>query len=149
MIDQLLDAVKGNIGSILTEDGFGMDKLDDVLKLSGESVQEGVIGEATSGNLDGVLSLFQGKSEASASNPIVSGIISSMTGKLTSSLGFGQGEAGGLAGKVIPMIVQTLISKFSGSGNDVSVEGITSFLGGVDSDDLLNKAKGMLGGLFN
>ena len=71
-----------------------------------------------------------------------------MTGRLTSSLGFGQGEAGGLAEKVIPMIVQTLINKFSGSGNEASAEGITSFLGGVDSGDLMNKAKGMLGGLF-
>ena len=104
--------------------------------------------QASSGNLDGVLSLFKGESQATSSNPIVGSIVSSLTGKLTSSLGFGDGQAVGIADKVIPMLIQTVVSKFSDSGNEADLGGITSFLGG-DNGDMLDKAKGMLGGLFN
>jgi len=118
------------------------------VKLSGEAVQENLMSEATSGNLDGVLSLFKGDSAADTSNPIVGGIVSSLTGKLTSSMGMGEGAAGRIASAIIPMVIQTIVSKFSGSGNDASLEGITSFMGGDAAGGMMDKAKGMLGGLF-
>ena len=147
MIDDLLNSLKGQVGDAISGSDLGMDKLDDVLKLSGDSVKEGVMSEATGGNLDGVLSLFKGESEASTSNPIVSGIVGNLTNKLSSSLGLGEGMAKGIADKVIPMIVSAVVSKFSGSDNDASAEGIASFFGG--GSGLLDQAKGMLGGLFN
>jgi hypothetical protein len=148
MLDSILNAVKGQVGDVLSNKGVGADKLDDVVKLSGEAVQENLMSEATSGNLDGVLDLFKGNSATDTSNPLVSGIVSSLTSKLTSSLGMGDSASGGIASAIIPMVIQTIVSKFSGSGKEADLGGITSFLGGEATDGLMNKAKGMLGGLF-
>ncbi|MCH2198621.1 MAG: hypothetical protein MK081_07540 [Flavobacteriales bacterium] len=147
MIDDLLNSLKGQVGDSISDEGLGMDKLDDVLKLSGDSVKNGVMSEVTGGNLDGVISLFKGDSDTSSSNPIISGIVSNLTEKLTSSLGLGDGIAGSIADKVVPMIISAAVSKFSGSDNGASAEGIASFFGG--GDGLLDQAKGMLGGLFS
>jgi len=148
MLDSILNAVKSQVGDVLSKQGIGADKLDDVVKLSGEAVQENLMSEATSGNLDGVLDLFKGNSSADTSNPIVSGIVSSLAGKLTSSLGMGNGASCGIASAIIPMVVQMIISKFSGSDNEADLGGVTSFLGGGDTGGVMNTAKGMLGGLF-
>lgn len=148
MLDSILNAVKGQVGGVLSNQGVATDKLDDVVKLSGETVKDSLISEATSGNLDGVLDLFKGNSATDASNPIVSGIVSSLTGKLTSSLGMGDGASGGIASAIIPMIIQTIVSKFSGSGKEADLGGITSFLGDDAAGGMMDKAKGMLGGLF-
>ncbi|MFT4778567.1 MAG: hypothetical protein ACJAU0_000715 [Flavobacteriales bacterium] len=148
MLDSILNAVKSQVGDLLSKQGVGTDKLDDVVKLSGEAVQENLMSEATSGNLDGVLDLFKGNSSADSSNPIVRGIVSSLTSKLTSALGMGDGASGGIASAIIPIVIQTIVSEFSGSDNEADLGGITSFLSGGDADGVIDKATGMLGGLF-
>jgi len=142
MLDSILDGLKGQAGSLLSDNGIGADKLDDVMNLSGESIKETALSEATGGNLDGVLGLLNG----SGGGGIKDMIIKSLVGKLTSKLGLGDGIAGTLASSLIPKLLGGVTSKFNETETEDSAAGIASFLGG--GGGLMDKAKGMLGDLF-
>lgn len=144
MLDQILGGLKGNLGDVLTQNNLSLDKVDDLVGLTGDSIKEQAGSEIASGNISGMLDMFKG-GDSSSSNPIVSGIVSNLIGKVTSSLGLGEGAAGNIANAVVPMALKAIQSKFSSEGGDESA--LTSMLG-LGGDDVLGKAKGMLGGLF-
>lgn len=145
MLDQLLNAAKSQFGDVLSNNNVSLDKADDLAKLSGEAVKDEVLSQATSGNLDGIMNLFSGKAEASQSNPIVAGITSSLTDKVVSSLGLENGTAKSIATAVIPMIVKMISAKFQSGDAPNSAEGLMESLG-MDSGNLMDQAKNMLGG---
>jgi hypothetical protein len=144
MLDQLLNAAKGQIGDVLSKNDVSMDKADDIASLSGEAVKEEVLSQATSGNLDGIMSLFSGKASADQSNPIVAGITSTLTDKVVSSLGLESGTAKSIATTVIPMVVKMISSKFQSGDAPNTQEGLMDSLG-MDSGNIMDQAKGMLG----
>lgn len=144
MLDQILGGLKGNLGDVLSSNDLSMDKVDDLVSLTGDSIKEQAGSELASGNISGMLDMFKG-GDTSTSNPIVSGIVSNLVGKVTSSLGLGEGVAGNIANAIVPMALKAIQSKFSSEGGDESA--LTSMLD-LGGDDILGKAKGMLGGLF-
>ncbi|MEO0403782.1 MAG: hypothetical protein AAF193_02825 [Bacteroidota bacterium] len=144
MLDQLLSAAKGQIGDVLSDQGIGTDKIDDIAGISQDAVKEGVMEQVSAGNLDGIMSLFSGKEEANSGNPIVSSMISSFAGMATEKLGLDGGKAGGIASAVIPMIVGLIQSKMSGEGSGDTSDLLSSL--GLDSGGLMDKAKDLLGG---
>lgn len=143
MLDQLINMAKSQIGGVLSDNGVSADKIDDVASISKDAVKEGVMEQVSSGNLDGIMNLFNGKDEASTGNPIVSSMISAFTSKTTSSLGLDSGKAGGIASMVIPMIVNLIQSKMSGSEGGSSTDLLSSL--GMDQGNMMDKAKDMLG----
>ena len=151
MLEQLLNQAKDKIGPLLGEQGLSMDNLDEVLKLSGDSVSQEVMSKASSGGLDQVMDLFKDTSATSSSNAVVSDIINSLSSKLGSNLGIDSSKASSLATKIVPMIIDFFGEKFRGSGKSADAAGLADFLG-MDSGNILNKAKslfgGKLGGLF-
>ncbi|NQX91392.1 MAG: hypothetical protein HRT74_04520 [Flavobacteriales bacterium] len=144
MLDQLLSAAKGQLGDVLSGQGIGADKIDDIAGISQDAVKEGVMEQVSAGNLDGIMSLFSGKEEASTSNPIVGSMISSFAGMAAEKLGFDSEKAGGIASTVIPMVVGLIQSKMSGEGSGDTSDLLSSL--GLDSGGIMDKAKDLLGG---
>ena len=145
MLDQILGGLKGNLGSVLSENNLSADKLDDLVELTGESITETAGSEVASGNMSGVMDLLKGNGDTGYSNPIVSSIISSLVGKVTSAFGMDEGAANGLAASVIPMAIKAISSKFNSEGGDESA--LTSMLG-LGGGGMMDKAKDLLGGFL-
>lgn len=145
MLDQILGGLKGNLGDVLSQNNLSADKLDDLVGLTGESITETAGSEVASGNMSGIMDLLKGNGDTGSSNPIVSNIISSLVGKVTSSFGLSEGAASGIASSVIPMAINAISSKFNSEGGDESA--LTSILG-LGGGDMMGKAKDLLGGFF-
>ena len=143
MLDQLMNMAKSQIGGVLADKGVSADKVDEVASISQDAVKEGVMEQVTSGNLDGIMNLFNGKEEASASNPVMNSMISAFTSKATSALGLDSGKASGIAAMVMPMIVNLIQSKMSGGEGGDSSDLLSSL--GLDQGNMMDKAKDMLG----
>lgn len=143
MLDQLINAAKGQLGDVISNQGVTTDKLDYIAGISKDTLKEGVMDQVSSGNLDGIMNLFTGKEEATSGNPIVSSMISMFTQKATSSLGLDDSKAGGIAAAVIPMVVQLVQSKFSGDDGADNGDLLSSL--GLSGDGLMDKAKDLLG----
>ncbi len=145
MLDQILGGLKGNLGDVLSQNNLSADKLDDLVGLTGESITETAGSEVASGNMSGIMDLLKGNGDTGSSNPIVSNIITSLVGKVTSSFGLSEGAASGIASSVIPMAINAISSKFNSEGGDESA--LTSILG-LGGGDMMGKAKDLLGGFF-
>ncbi|MCB0762365.1 MAG: hypothetical protein KDC12_12635 [Flavobacteriales bacterium] len=142
MLDQILGGLKGNLSDVLSKNNISADKLDDLVSLTGDSIKEQAGEEMASGNISGMLDVFK---RGETGGPIVSGIVSNLVSKVTSKLGLNEGTAASIAELIVPMAIKAISGKLSAQGGDESA--LTSLLG-MDTDGLLGKAKGMLGGLF-
>jgi hypothetical protein len=145
MLDQILGGLKGNLGDVLSQNNLSADKLDDLVGLTGESITETAGSEVVSGNMSGIMDLLKGNGDTGSSNPIVSNIISSLVGKVTSSFGLSEGAASGIASSIIPMAIKAISSKFNSEGGDESA--LTSMLG-LGGGGMMDKAKDLLGGFL-
>lgn len=151
MLEQLMGGLKDQIGPLLSQEGLDSSKLEDVAKLSGESISEGMMSEASSGGLDNIMGLFLSESPTSTNNNMVSSVIGNLTGKLSSSLGMDSSKANSIAQKIIPVAIDFIGKQFRDSDNENNAQGLADFVG-MDSGSIMGKAKDMLGdklgGLF-
>lgn len=145
MLDNLIGTFKDQLGPILSNEGLDSSKLDDVAKLSADSLGEGMMKEAATGGMDNILNLFLSESPTSQSNSMVSGVIGSLTEKLSSSFGIDATKANGIASKVIPFVIDILGKNFRESDHENTTEGLASFAG-LDAGGMIDKAKDLLGG---
>jgi hypothetical protein len=75
---------------------------------------------------------------------MVNDIVSQLTGKLSSGLNINADASSGIAGKIVPMIMEVINGKLGGK---FDAESLSSLIGG-DAGGMLNKAKDLLGGFF-
>ncbi len=125
----------------------------------------GLQSQASSGNLTQIISMFQGGGGSSLSNyPIVSNIISSVAGSLTSKFGVSPQAAQNIASGLLPTVMNQLVSKTNNpsdcsfdlggilqtvSGNSgLDVGGLISKVTDNSGGSLLGGLGSMLGGLF-
>jgi Bacterial protein of unknown function (DUF937) len=157
MLDELIKLVEQNAGSAIVKNKAIPDQHNqDAIKTVAEQIFNGLKGQASQGNLQQVAGLFQGGNKASASNPIVSQLISSAAGAVASKFGISNQAATSMASSLLPTVMNQLVKKtndpkdssFDLGGIMKSVTGNNSF----DVSSLLSgKAGGlggMLGGLF-
>ncbi|MFA0963160.1 hypothetical protein AB9P05_15260 [Roseivirga sp. BDSF3-8] len=150
MLDQILTQVKESIGDKLSEQGLNQSQRDKAVELAGKSVQEVVKVEASGGNLDGLLSLFGGKSDM-ANNPIVKKIGNLLANKLVSYLNLPDSMAATISKTVVPTLINTISAKFQQSDKS-GADGLMEIFKGMGSEAIFSALKGnagnMLGGLF-
>jgi uncharacterized protein YidB (DUF937 family) len=103
--------------------------------------------EMMSGGLDTVMNLFSNKSNSSAADGLQSLLTTTLINKFMGKLGLSQEGGSTLASSIVPTIIN-LISKKNGETPDTDSSALSSLFGG-GSSDALDKAKGMLGGMFN
>lgn len=146
MLDNLINSFKDQLGPIISNEGLDTSKLNDVAKLSADSLGEGMMKEAASGGMDNILNLFLSESPTSQSNSMVSGVIGNLTEKLSSSFGLDASKANGIASKIIPFVIDILGKKFRDSGeHENTTAGLAEFAG-LDAGGMIDKAKDLLGG---
>lgn len=151
MLDQIMQMAKQQLGGQLQQEAdLSEEQVGQTMEVAQDSVQEGLKNEVLSGNISGVMSLFNGSSSPTASNPIVSTITSTFTQKLTSKLGLSPGVANTVNGIVIPFVMSKFTDKETGTASDE--KSLLSQLG-IDGDSAIQgflgkKAGGLLGGLF-
>ena len=153
MLDSILSAVKSQALGTLTAQGLSSDQAQQAVPLAGDSVQEGLMGALTSGNIGGLTSLLGsatggGTASGLMSNPIVAGIVGTLVGKLTNNLGMGSGLAQTAATTLVPMFLSKIggAAKEHGDDDGIGAADLTAVLGG--GGGMLGKAAGMLGGFL-
>lgn len=158
MISKIISQGKELLSGKLKETvGLDESQINKTLETAGDSTVEGLKEQVTSGNLGGVMDLFNGKSDTSTSNPVVGGIANKFIANLVSKLGISEGMASKASDVVIPFIMSKFSSKETGEAKDSSQlmdmlggGGIAGALGGLlggNKDDKRGKDEGLLGKL--
>ena len=125
MIDQILKLAKDNLGPALTQkEQLNSQQVDKTMEVAGESFNGGVKNMASSGNVNQLLNLFNGKSDPGGKQNFSNSIMKNFVPSLASKLGIDEAKAQSIANSVVPF----LLDKFSSEGGQAK-----------DSGDLLNK----------
>lgn len=144
MLDSILNSAKGELLNQLgSKFNLNPDQAGKTVDVAKKSVTDGLLKEVTSGNVSGLVNLFNGKSPA-AGNPIVNGIAQQMVTSLVQKVGLNQQMAGTVSNFIVPFIV----SKISGSkqSGGFGADDITSMLGGGVGDKVKSALGGDVGG---
>src|SRR5690554_6544538 len=121
MISKIISQGKELLSGKLKETvGLDESQINKTLETAGDSTVEGLKEQVTSGNLGGVMDLFNGKSDTSTSNPVVGGIANKFIANLVSKLGISEGMASKASDVVIPFIMSKFSSKETGKAKDSS-----------------------------
>ena len=156
MLDSLLDAVKGQVVSQISEKtGLDLGQAEQAMPLAKESVTEGIMGAVTGGNVDGILGMLKsavGGTDTSSSaggggllqNMVYKGIAGSFVSKLTSKLGLSEGIASTVSSLALPAIMSKIggATQAAGDTDDIDAGSMMSALG-LDAGSLLG---GLAGG---
>ncbi len=149
MFDQLLQLVKENAGeAIINNPAIPNEQNDAAVETATDSIMDHLKGLAGGGNLDSVMSLFQGSGNA-ADSPVVSNISSGVAGDLMKKFGIDQGAASNIVQQLIPVVMNKFVNK-TNDPNDKSIDlqGIIGSLSGGQkgAGGILNSIKGLFGG---
>ncbi|MEL7160014.1 MAG: DUF937 domain-containing protein [Bacteroidota bacterium] len=149
MLDSILDAVKGQVTSAITEKtGLDLGQAEKAIPLAGASVTEGITSAISGGNVDGILGMLKsatgGGGGGLLENVVYKGIAGNFIGKATSSLGLSEGVAGTISSLALPMIMEKIggATKAAGDTDGIDAGSMMSALG-LDSGSLLS---GLAGG---
>ena len=158
MLDAIMSGLKDQATSALTsQTGLDASQAQAALPLAQDSIKEGLMGAATSGNFGAISGLLKiagggGGVAGLAQNAVYGSIATKFLGKLTSSLGLGEGVAQKVSAVALPMILGKLGSQATkDGGGSLDLGSIASMVGGGavgGASDMLGKASGMLGGLM-
>lgn len=152
MLDKLIEIGKQQLGGQLKQEvDFNDEQVDKTMYVAKDSITDGLKEQVLNGNVSGVMNLFNGKSSATTSNPIVSGIVDKFAANLMTKLGVGPGTAQ----KVTQMVIPFLMSKFSSPSETGEAKDESSLMSmiGLDKDNAISSFLGkkggdLLGGLF-
>lgn len=148
-----MSAVKGQVVSqIAAKTGLNVGQAEQTIPLAKQSVTEGLTSAVTSGNVDGILGMLKSATGGAGggdlmSNMVYKGIAGNFIGKLTSSLGLGDGVAGTISSVALPMIMSKLGNATQSAGDSDGIDA-SSLMGvlGMDAGGLLGNASKLLGG---
>ena len=134
MLDTIISAAKNELTQQLgSKFQLNPQQADKTLAITKDGLQAGLLKEVTSGNISGLMNLFNGKSAVSG-NPIVNNIVSTVVGSLTSKLGLSPQIASAVGNFVVPFLVSKISSQKPSSGFDQAK--ITEMLGGAAAGQL-------------
>ncbi len=161
MLDQILNFVKEQSGSaVAAEHGLNDNDQNEVFNVAQSSVTDSLKSQAMSGNLSGLLDMFNGKADANdGSNPVAGGMMQNVIGGLMDKLGLDEGKAVDIANSIVPQIIKRFSSPETGTATDagdlvkkIGMEGdngimdvVKNFTGG-DGGGIMDTVKGLFGG---
>lgn len=142
MLEQLMDLVRQHAGNaIINNPAIPNEKNEEAVSDASNSIIAGLKGAVANGNVDGVVDLFKGGGQSVENSPIAQNIQSGFVQNLMQKFGLDQGKASGIAGSLIPIVLQKLVHK-TNDPNDGSfnLQGIIGHLtGGAGLQDILGK----------
>jgi hypothetical protein len=147
MLDSIISGLKDQIGGeLVSKAGISGDRVDDVLKVVGQTAKDKVGSEIASGGLASAMSLFSKGANSSGANGLLAGISSSITENLTSKLGLSPDMAAKVSSMAVPVLT-SLVASFNSKTPDDDASPLMEMFGG-GSEGFAGAAKKALGGLF-
>ncbi len=152
MLDQIVNLVKDQaVNQFTNNSDVPNEQAEVAATAAGESIFETITEQLSGGNMDAVSGLLTGASGADSSNPLVQGVISNLTSKLTGS-GVDAGAAQSAASGIIPGLMQSVVGKFMSPAQEDSgfdVQSLMNQVAGNAIKDQVTKGIGdALGGMF-
>ncbi len=146
MLDQILNFVKDQMGDkVRDEHGLNDDQQKEVFNVAQSSVTDALKNQAMSGNLSGLLDMFNGKGDTNpSSNPVAGDMMQNVISGLMDKLGIDESKAGGIANSIVPSIIERFSSPETGTATDANdlVKKI-----GMDGDNgIMDVVKGFTSG---
>lgn len=135
---------------MVKNDAIPNEKNNAVIQEASSSVLSGLQKIISDGDMSQLAGLFQGNNAQDTSNPAVQKITSELTGNLSEKLGIDSSAASGVASKLIPQILGSLIGKAK-NPNDSSIEIsdiVSAISGGSGSNSSIMDAISTYGGKF-
>jgi hypothetical protein len=153
MLENLIDLIKQHAGEAITNNpAIPNSQNEAAVSEAGNSIVDSLKNMIAQGNGHDVLSLLQGQGGNVSSNPAVQSITGNFVQSLMSKFGLDQNAANGVAGNLIPNVIQSLVHK-TNDPNDSSfnLEGIVSHLtGGQGVQGILSSLEqGGAGGIMD
>lgn len=150
MFEQLTQLVKQFGGdAVVNNSAVPNEQNEAVMEEAGGSILSGLKEMASGGNLGDLAGMLTGKTPIDMNNPVVKELAGKVTGNLGSKFGLSPEAAGGVAGGLIPQVLNGLVNKAKDpneSGFNVSdLIGAISGGNGGGLMDAVSKYGGMLG----
>lgn len=145
-MEQLLSMIKQSSQEVVEQNpDIPNDQNDAVSAVASESIVGTIQNMISNGGVGDLMSMFSGNNTADDSNPVMQTVTSDLSGNLQNRLGLSSGQASGIAGSILPMIISKLFNKSGGGGFDLSsvLGGLTGGQGGGGFD--LGSITSMLG----
>ena len=142
MLENLLELVKQHAGeAIVNNPAIPNEQNDAVIQETTQSITGGLQNMLASGGITDVLNMFRGQGSSSVTQHISGGVIQNLMNKF----GLNQSAASGIAGSLVPGILQNLVNQTNDPGNSsFDIQGIFNSLSGgrtqgIDVQGLLSK----------
>ncbi len=150
MLENLMDLVKNFAGdSIINNPDIPNEHNDAAVGTVSNSIMDTLKSAIGSGQLSDVTSFLGGQGGDLNANPLFQNINGNVIQNLMNQFNLNQGQASGIAGNLIPSVLQNLISKTNDpSDNSFDLQGIIGSLsggGGNGIGGLMDKVKGLFG----
>jgi hypothetical protein len=146
LLASIIAGLKDQIGGdLLSKAGISNDKVDDVLKVVGQTAKDKVGSEIASGGIASAMGLFSKGSNSSGANGLLSGMAGSITENLSSKLGLSPEIAAKVSSMAVPVLTN-LVSSFNSKTPGEDASPLMDMFGG--GGGMLGAAKSALGGLF-
>lgn len=145
MLEEILESLKKEAGEHLSQvAGLDTGKIDDVVGITGEVVKEKVTSEIAGGNLSTLMNLFSNSSNNSSADSLQNSIADGIMSNLMKKLGLDGSAASGIAGAIVPMIIDKITGVNSKTPDD-DPSPLTDLFGGGGAADAIG---GLLNKLF-
>ncbi|MFZ4784417.1 MAG: hypothetical protein ACOYLH_03005 [Flavobacteriales bacterium] len=144
MLDNLINLVKEHAGeAIINNPAIPNERNDEAVSEASNGIFEGLKNQLSQGGIEGITSLFN--SQNASSNPAVANIGKTVATTLAGKFGIDEGTANGIVDKLLPTVMDKLVSKTNDpNDNSFDLGNIVKSIGG----DNLGGIGNMIGGLF-
>ncbi|HSB92115.1 MAG TPA: hypothetical protein VLC28_03320 [Flavitalea sp.] len=149
MLENLINLVRENAGdAIINNPAIPNERNEEAVQDTSHSVVNSLKNAISGGNIKDVMKIFSGHTDPS--NPVVQDATNNLSQNLSGKYGISGGQASGIAGSLIPMILSQLAGKTSDpSNNSFNIQDIFNQLtggktSGVNMGGILDKFKGGL-----
>jgi uncharacterized protein YidB (DUF937 family) len=167
MLDNLLNLVRENAGdAVINNPAIPNERNEEVMADASSSIMSGLKSAVAGGNTDAVTSLLQGGAQNASSSPLTRNIQDGFVHNLMQKFGLDQGKASGIAGSLIPIVLQKFVHKtndpsdqsfdigsilgsLTGGGSGGGVGDILNKMGGVSNTTEEGGMLGKIKGMFN
>lgn len=130
MFEQLTQlAQQFGVDSVINNAAVPNDKNEAVIGEASNSVISGLQKIVSEGGMEQLAGLFQGNNATDSSNPVVQKLTQELSGNLGQKFGINAADASGVAAKLIPQILGSLVGKAK-DPNDSSFE-ISDIIGAI------------------
>lgn len=144
MLQNLLDLVKGQASdAIVNNPAIPNERNEEAIAATGNAITGGLQDMLASGGLKDVLKLFGERDAATPSNPVVQNVSGNVVQQLMDRFGLDAQSAGGIAGNIVPNVLQKLVGKTNDpADNSFDIQSLFNQLSGGRSQGL--DVQGML-----